>query len=632
MANNNDMMTQRDRDVTEPTEETQLTKGTAPQGVLEEPNAVVKDEDVVQAEIPNLVQNEGLVQADLPSVIVKDQDLVQAEVPTLAQNTDLVESEAPQESWTVEPVLENHDTKPPMLDEFVNGSAVVFGDAVSEHASASSADYGDGWKRQSAEISSLSSESTEDTVIHVQPASKMEEPAAGDVKEHEVATQEQKVGDMDKLVVDTNLEGKVETSLQIDQEAIDSVERSNDSERVEENKVQGLQGMDHKAEVVLEGAAIDLKADGHVETVISEDIKKIEDQEVSGMNTEIDLVKEQSSEVNLGELREEMVDGAAKVAERGAGHKSVTAEGSNQGVTIEGKDAVAGVSGNCDNEADNLPFDTSFKKSVKEDVARWMESSLESSGQLETISEDGVLEESTETQLRNSSKEFENSYDLQKKPVWKFQQSMELSKENPIILSDDEDDSLSYMSARSELTIASISQDTDADTMSYKSAPDTPTNLREFDFGSNNRDSIIDYDIITTPVGSDDEGLSSDTKQTPKASATPRAPNESPSAVATPVGATPRAGSPSKGVATPMSSQTPRYQISFIDESNGKNRLSNVTSASLENMTSPSSGKLSTSPQRISKLSASTPQFGELEASKSRFGGSGSLFGKETSI
>ena len=623
MANNNDMMTQRDRHVTEPTEETQLTDGTSSLEVQEEPSVVVKDEDLVQAEVPNVAQNEDLMESELPSVMVKDQDLVQVVVPNLAQNKDLVESEVPQERWTVEPVLENHDSNPPMLDEFVNGSTVVFGDAVLEHASAPSGDYGDGWKRQSAEISSLSSESTEDTVIHVQPASKMEEVAIGDVKEHEVATQEQKVGDVQELVVDTNLEGKVENSLQIDQEAFDSVERSKDSVRVEENKVQGLQDMDHKAEVVLEGAANDLKADGHLESVVSEDIKKIEGQEVSGMKTEIDLVKEQSSEVNLGGLREEVVDG---------GHNSVSLEGINQGATIDGEDEVAGVSGNGDNEADTLPFDTSFKKSVKEDVARWMESSLESSGQLETISEDGVLEESTEAQLRNASKEFENSYDLQKKPVWKLQQSMELSKENPIILSDDEDDSLSYMSARSELTIASISQDMDADTMSYKSAPDTPTNLREFDFGSNNRDSIIDYDIITTPVGSDDEGLSPDTKQTPKALATPRASNESPSSVATPVGATARAGSPSKGVATPMSSQTPRYQISFIDESNGKSRISNVTSASLENVTSPGSGKLSTSPQRISKLSASTPQFGELETSKSRFGGSGSLFGKETSI
>lgn len=587
MANNNDMMTQRDRDMTEPTEVTQLTEVTPPQKMQEE-----------------------------PSVVVKDEDLVQAEVPSLAQSEDLVEAKVPQTSGTVEPVLENHDATPPMLDEFVNGSNVVFDEAVLEHvavlehASVPSGDYGDGWKRQSAEISSLSSESTEDTVIHVQPAGKVEEPAVGDVKEHEVAAQEQKVGDLQELAMGANMKGEIENSHEIDQ---DPVERSKDITEVVEDKVQRSKDMGHKAEVVLEGPA----ADGHVEAAVSEN-KKVEDEEVSGVRTEID----------------EIVDGAAVVFEKGAEHNGVGSEGMNQGVTIEGKNPVAMESGNDDNEADTLPYDPDFKKSVKEDVARWMESSFESSGQLETIGEDGVLEASTELKQKDGSKDLENSLDLQKKPVWKLQQSMELSKENPIILSDDEDDSLSYMSARSELTIASISQDTDADT-DYKSAPDTPTNLYEFDFGSNNRDSIIDYDIITTPVGSDDEGLSPDSKQTPKASTTPNAPNGSTSpnaAVATPIGVTPRAGSPSKGVPTPMSSHTPRYQISFIDESNGKSRISNVTSASLENVTSPSSGKLATSPQRISKLSASTPQFGELEDSKSRFGGSGSLFGKETAI
>ena len=266
-------------------------------------------------------------------------------------------------------------------------------------------------------------------------------------------------------------------------------------------------------------------------------------------------------------------------------------------------------------DLETMNFDPNFKKSVTEEVSRWMERSYEENAPLETIPEDLAIDTSDRAVTSSLTSSVASSVEVENGPgelagqprQWKFQESLELAKENPVILSDDED-SMSYFSARSEQTIAS-----DNDTLSFKSAPDTPTNMNEFQFPSKD-DSSFDYDIITTPVGSDDESLIPDIDATPVG------------VKSTPVAAK----SASSKSSVSMSAQTPTYQIKFIDES-GK-QSPKVASASMENVSSADNSRLSSSPQRISKLSASTPQFGGLQTSQSRFGGSGSLIGKETSI
>jgi len=271
-------------------------------------------------------------------------------------------------------------------------------------------------------------------------------------------------------------------------------------------------------------------------------------------------------------------------------------------------------------DLETVNFEPNFKKSVTEEVSRWMEKSYEESSPLETILED--------TSVDNNEKNFTPSLtssgvssvtasseanaavgDASGSPKrYRFQESMEIARENPVMVSDDED-SMTYFSARSEQTIAS-----DNDTLSFRSAPDTPTNIDdEFQFPSKD-ESTLDYDIITTPVGSDDE------KMIPDIVATPVTTKSSGTSVV----------ADAAKISTPGSKQTPKYQIAFIDES-GKQKAK-VMSASMENIPTAGKDRLSASPQRVGQLSTSTPQFGELQNSESRFGGSGSLFGKETAI
>ena len=286
----------------------------------------------------------------------------------------------------------------------------------------------------------------------------------------------------------------------------------------------------------------------------------------------------------------------AKVTKVDAENKDFSQESQTEeedNLEVEGQDLKdSGV------DLDIASLDSNSQRAVNDEVTRWMERSLEGSTQLETISEDLPLNEGVKSNLQST--ELESSTRSKDGKPYKFLDSMEMAKENPIILSDDED-SMSYFSARSELTIA----DTDTDTMSYKSAPDTPTNNSEFEFPSRG-DSMIDYDVITTPVGSDDENLIPDIDATPVA----------------------RTSSPK----VTITSRTPKYQIRVIDESKDKNQSPKAVSSSMDNITPVDASTLGSSPQRIGNLSASMPQFGGLKTSQARFGGSGNLQGKETSI
>ena len=93
--------------------------------------------------------------------------------------------------------------------------------------------------------------------------------------------------------------------------------------------------------------------------------------------------------------------------------------------------------------------------------------------------------------------------------------SLELSKQNPVLYTSD-DDADSFTSAHSELTSPSLTTDADdGDTLSFLSAREdmTPTNEdTTFEFPS----AADDYEIITTPVGSDEES-DLNQQQTPKA-------------------------------------------------------------------------------------------------------------------
>ena len=271
--------------------------------------------------------------------------------------------------------------------------------------------------------------------------------------------------------------------------------------------------------------------------------------------------------------------------------------------------AKAGDANDSGVDLDTVNFDPSSKRSVNEEITRWMERSYEENTPLETIPEGAPLDNREKvfgsSLMSSGSQSAESDIISAEVPgspkTLRLQGSLELARENPVMLSDDED-SMTYFSARSEQTIAS-----DNDTLSFKSAPDTPTNTDEFQFPTKD-DSILDYDIITTPIGSDDERL------VPGVNATPITAKPAPWG-ATPVG---------DRAFTPGANQTPKYQIKFIDESGKQDPK--VLSASMENVSSTGRGKLN------SKLSSSTPQFGELQTSQSRFGGSGSFFGKETSI
>lgn len=260
-------------------------------------------------------------------------------------------------------------------------------------------------------------------------------------------------------------------------------------------------------------------------------------------------------------------------------------------------------------DLDAMNIDPNFKRSVTEEVSLWMERSCEENAPLETIPEDPPVDNGEKGMTPSvassmvSSNEVEGSDDSVKGEVqWKFQESLEMAKQNPVILSDDDEDSMSYFSARSEQTMAS-----DNDAMSFKSAPETPTNVNEFQFPT--KDDSFDYDIITTPVGSDDESLAAPADVTPTGTLLTTAPD---------------------GTSTLSSLQKPKYQIKVIDESAGQS--SKVVSASMDNVSSVGGSQLSSSPQRISNMSSSMPHFGGLQKSQSQFGGSGSIYGKETSI
>ena len=393
--------------------------------------------------------------------------------------------------------------------------------------------------RSSVEIASVSSSSTEDTVIHV----------SGKARRDSKTTE---IGQVDS----GNLQG-VEKSSPEDE----AVKMSNP-----DTSPPGESG--------------------------SEVIADVKNQVAEAVEAE---VKDESSPEDL---QDNIVVGMAKDADKEVVGQHDSLDANDSGVDLE-----------------TVNFDPTLKRSVNEEVSRWMERSHEEASTLETIPEYTPIDSSevfvpTMTSSMTSSADADNVVDnvpgSQQK--YRFQESMELAKENPVMLSDDED-SMTYFSARSELTVAS-----DNDTLSFTSAPDTPTNTNEFHFPSKDV-STLDYDIITTPVGSDDENL------VPDVDATPLAVKTAPLAAAS---------STAEQVATPGSIGTPKYRIKFIDES-GK-QGPKVLSASMENISSSGRDRLSANPQRVGKLSTSTPQFGELQTSKSRFGGSGSFFGKETSI
>ena len=393
--------------------------------------------------------------------------------------------------------------------------------------------------RSSVEIASISSSSTEDTVVHV-----------GGKAQHDSKTTEA------GQVVNENLQG---------------VEKSSSGDEA----------------VKIANPDASPPGEGRSETIT----------EVKGQVAEVKET-EVRDESSVEDLQDNSAVGMVGDADKELVGQYENLDSNDSGVDLE-----------------TVNFDSNPKRSVAEEVSRWMERSYEEACPLETIPEGTPIGSSeafvsTMTSSMTSSTEADNVVDHVpgSHQKYRFQESMELAKENPVMLSDDED-SMTYFSARSELTVAS-----DNDTLSFTSAPDTPTNNSEFQFPS--RDvSTLDYDIITTPVGSDDEKLVPDVDTTPVA------------VKSTPLAA---ASSMTEQVATPGSSTAPKYRIKFIDES-GK-QGPKVLSASMENVSSSGRDRLDANPQRVGKLSTSTPQFGELQTSQSRFGGSGSFFGKETSI
>ena len=287
-------------------------------------------------------------------------------------------------------------------------------------------------------------------------------------------------------------------------------------------------------------------------------------------------------------------------------------EGESSGAEVsevKGESAVNGV----DHFPEEVRGEDVYRQKIKsanDEVNRWMENSSKMDEEARSIDQgsEDMKDQGSEDMKDQGSEDMKDqgSNDEVSAAIhFAFQNSMELSKQNPVLLSDDED-SLSFTSARSELTIASTSQDNQSDTQSFRSAPATPTNSSTFDFPLQ-RDSEVEYDIITTPVGSDDEVLN-----------------------------TPVVSAPVKiDAATPVNGSPPKYQIRVVDETPKQK------SGSMDVLPSGATpsyhgngdvGKLSSSPQRISHLSASSPQFGDLNNSQSRFGGSGSSIGKETSI
>ncbi len=347
----------------------------------------------------------------------------------------------------------------------------------------------------------------------------------------------------------------------------------------------------------------------------------INDQSASGTSKLAgrDVISDQSaSDASKLAGSDVISDQSAQDTSKLAGSEIISSQSASDTSKLEGSDVIAVT----ENERES-----SHHKKVKEEVNKWIASSLEhendttmlvneaSMPALEdippaheatvhgnenmTVKTDAVIEASeSESDIagsRGSVQEGGQSKMADDSGEWHpnrliFQNSMELSKENPILLSDD-DDSLSYMSARSELTIA------DTEESSYRSAPTTPTNPDSFEY-LNKRDSTLDYDIITTPVGSDDEFSPPDIFK------------------AAPLEAT--------------TVKTPKYQIRIVEETPTPTRNGSLDALSSSNNRE-EAGRLSSSPQRIGKLSTSTPQFGELVTSQSRFGGSGSI-GKETSI
>eukprot|EP00794_Sanderia_malayensis_P019425 gene19425-21347_t len=167
------------------------------------------------------------------------------------------------------------------------------------------------------------------------------------------------------------------------------------------------------------------------------------------------------------------------------------------------------------------------------------------------------------------------------------------------------------MSARSELTI------TDTDDGNFKSAQthlQMKMNLSNFPI---ERGNSFDYDIITTPVTSDDEkGIESKASKLEPAEKIESSKFESKKASKFD-SARARFESPSS---TPVNARTPKYQIKVVDEK--------ATPTSRQHLAAGFGGNA----ERIGKLSSSTPQFGDLKSSQSRLGGSGSMVGKETSI
>ena len=351
-----------------------------------------------------------------------------------------------------------------------------------------------------------------------------------------------------------------------------------------------------------------------------------QDAEGQSPKTELSNLRAHSQVKVVSDVPKDAIDPVTKVADSNVEDNNLPkAEGYDNLLTDDVTDAQdhGGVPDANDSGVDleTVNFDPNFKRSVTEEVSRWMEKSYEESSPLETIPEstpmDNIEKNSTPSLTSSGvssvtapSEANVATGDAPGSPKrYRFQESMEIARENPVMVSDDED-SMTYFSARSEQTVAS-----DNDTLSFRSAPDTPTNIDdEFRFPSRDDSTALDYDIITTPVGSDDENMIPDIVPTP---VTIKSPGTSAVADAAKVSA-------------PVSMQTPKYQIKFIDES-GKQRAK-VMSASMENMSSAGKDRLSASPQRVGKLSTSTPQFGELQNSQSRVGGSGSLFGKETAI